>query len=735
MITSEITGAAPPALAPATGRPSPGEKGGLSGHDRWSRFRYRWLPDHVIGEILAKKWMDNATPFLFMVLIGGAFAILLPGFFEPASMSENTRQLGEFGLVVLGMMLVIAGGGIDLSVGSIFALANFATLAMINLKQWPVGLVMLIVVAIGSAVGLINGGLIGFLRLRAFLTTLVTLIITRACVDLLLLKYSIEIAAGVNPSTVWEWLGAGSLSGVPISLCILTGIAAIAHVFLSRTRLGWRILAVGGSRRSAHNVGLSVPSMVCITYVMSGALAGLAGFLYAARLGTLNTDAGVGLEVVALTAAILGGNSLGGGRSSTAKALMGAITVMMVSNSVIRLGLNSGAGQAVMGFILAVAIAVDVRWAKNRDKVLSKVYISPTFISLPTAPSTDPSSSSPFALNAKLGSSDSIGLNQLEGPEDVILDEDDNLYCGTRFGDIERFMAPDYSRKEVFCHVGGVPLGMSFAKNGDLYVCSGGMGLYAVSPQGKLRKLTDETNRSWNSINDDSRLRLADDLDIAPDGKVYFSEATRRYEMHEWAIDALEGRGNGRLICYDPQTHRTRTVLSGLVFPNGVCLAHDGKSILFAESWLCRISRYWLEGPKAGTAEVLINDLPGYPDNINRASDGKYWLAIMGMRGPALELALKMPSFRKRMSRRLPQDEWLYPNLNAGCVVKFDEAGSISSALWDSHGESHPMITSMREHRGQLYIGGITNNRIGRVPIDGADANWTGYRSYWGAPR
>ena len=132
---------------------------------------------------------------------------------------------------------------------------------------------------------------------------------------------------------------------------------------------------------------------------------------------------------------------------------------------------------------------------------------------------------------------------------------------------------------------------------------------------------------------------------------------------------------------------------------------------------------------------MLIFDLPGYPDNINRASDGKYWLAIMGMRGPALELALKMPSFRKRMSRRLPQDEWLYPNLNAGCVVKFDEAGSISSALWDSHGESHPMITSMREHRGHLYIGGITNNRIGRVPIDGADANWTGYRSYWGAPR
>ena len=217
MASTDVIAAIPPALRSAPDQPGPGEREALSGRDRWSRFRYRWLPDHVIGEILAKKWMDNATPFLFMVIIGATFAVLLPGFFEPASMSENTRQLGEFGLVVLGMMLVIAGGGIDLSVGSIFALANFATLAMMNLQQWPVGVVMPLVVAIGAGVGLINGLLIGYLRLRAFLTTLVTLIITRACVDLLLLKYSIDIAAGINPSPIWEWFGAGSLSGVPIS--------------------------------------------------------------------------------------------------------------------------------------------------------------------------------------------------------------------------------------------------------------------------------------------------------------------------------------------------------------------------------------------------------------------------------------------------------------------------------------------------------------------------------------
>ena len=199
--------------------------------------------------------------------------------------------------------------------------------------------------------------------------------------------------------------------------------------------------------------------------------------------------------------------------------------------------------------------------------------------------------------------------------------------------------------------------------------CIGGMGLYRVTQDRAIEKLTDETNRSWFSIIDDSRLRLADDLDIAPDGRVFFSEATIRYEMHEWPVDCLESRGNGRIICFDPNTGTTRTVLKNLVFPNGICMTHDGQSFLFAETWACRVSRYWFDGPKKGTVEPVIADLPGYPDNINRASDGTYWLALVGMRTPSLDLALKMPGFRKRMARRIAPDEWMYPNINTGCVA------------------------------------------------------------------
>ena len=342
-------------------------------------------------------------------------------------------------------------------------------------------------------------------------------------------------------------------------------------------------------------------------------------------------------------------------------------------------------------------------------------------------------SGSPYEVNDKLRDVELIGLGQVEAPEDVIFDPADNLYCGTRHGDVMRFLAPDYKKLELFAHIGGQPLGLAFDREQNLYVCVGGMGLYSVAPDGTVSKATDETNRSTFSVNDNSRLRLADDLDITPDGRIFFSEATVRYEMHQWPVDSLESRGNGRIICYDPSTKSTRTVIRNLKFPNGVCTSHDGQSILFAETWGCCIKRYWFDGPNSGRLETVIASLPGYPDNINRASDGTYWLAIVGMRSPAVDLAFQIPGFRRRMSRRVAQDEWLYPNLNTGCVVKFNDQGDVLDALWDLKGINHPMITSMREHKGSLYLGGIANNRIGRYRLPGADPNWHGFYDYWGA--
>jgi ribose transport system permease protein len=700
--------------------------------ERLLRLRYNTIPDHLIGEILTKRWTDNAIPFVALVITIAIFGTLIPGFFKPSALSDSTRQLGEFSIIVTGLTIVILGGGIDLSVGSNYAMSAFAAVMAFFVWEQPLWVAFIAALAVGLTFGCINGYLIGYMRLRAFLTTLVTLIIGRAIFDILVIKYSTQVQQSQMASDVLDFIADETVYGVSVAVIVAVVIAVIAHVVMTRSRPGWHILSVGGSRRSAYNAGIRVRRTVFLTYVISGLCCGLTGFLVACRLSGAGPGTGAYLEIWALTAAVVGGNSLGGGRGSIVKGVMGAIIVLVTMNGLVRIGTGTGANQMALGLMLAVAVTLDIRWLKNRHKVLDEVYVTPVHHGMGVAQSALPGSGTPYALNNAISHTDYIGLDELEGPEDVILDREDNLYCGTRHGEIIRFFAPDYQRSEVFAHTGGFPLGLAFDKEGNLISCVGAMGLYSISPTREVTRLSAETRRTWTSIVDDARLRDPNDCDIAPDGRIFFTDSTTRYDAHEWALDSIEARPTGRLLCYEPKTGKTTTVLEKLRYANGVCMAHDGKSLFLAESWACSVHRYWFDGPKAGTLECVIKDMPGYPDNINRASDGTYWMAWLGMRTPSFDLALRHPGMRKRMTRSLPQDDWLFPNINTGGVVKFDETGKIIGTFGDLTGTSHPMVTSMREHKGDLFIGGILNNRVGRYKIPNADPNWTGPTAYWG---
>jgi ribose transport system permease protein len=176
---------------------------------------------------------------------------------------------------------------------------------------------------------------------------------------------------------------------------VYAAVAIAGHLMLTRLRWGWHVMAIGGSRRSAYNCGIAVRRTVALSYVGSGVLTAVGGCFFASRLATAGADIGVGMEVLVLTAAVLGGISLGGGRGSVTKALVGTLVVLLITNGLTSLSAPGGVTRMVLAAILIAAAAIDVRWLKNRHRIISKVYVSPTYLRLPPAPDAAPRPAAP----------------------------------------------------------------------------------------------------------------------------------------------------------------------------------------------------------------------------------------------------------------------------------------------------------------------------------------------------
>jgi ribose transport system permease protein len=679
---------------------------------RTTRTRALWSPRLFFADLLGKKWMESVVPSILCVVVGVVLALAVPHFATVPTFFSLSREYGEIALLAVAETIVLVSGGIDISVGSTFALANIFVLILLRLAGLSVAVAIPATLALGAVLGALNGLPIGYLSVSPLLTTLVTLIVYRGIVTLLDVRVGGTLARASFSDASWRLVGQGTVAGVPTSVGALAIVAVALHLFLSRSRFGWRLTAVGGDRRSARHAGIDVDRLRASAYVISGMLSALAGVLFAARLGSGSARTGEGLEFTVLTAVVVGGVSLLGGRGTIPRALIGTATVMMLSRGLLLLNAGSEVQQLILAAVLLAAVGFDIKFMKHRWSLIQKIYINPASIEYPPLPDF----SGLWAPNERLRGAEPIGLDRIEGPEDVILDREGRVYAGTREGEIVRFGGEGFAKREVFARVGGRPLGLAFDEADDLVVCIGGMGLYAVTPDGAVRCLTDRTPRSLVRLIDDSRLRLADDCDVDRlDGSIYFSEATLRFEMETWILDCIEGRPNGRLVRYDPKTDRTETVLKDVVFPNGVCVSHDGQSVLFCRTWACDVQRLWIRGARKGTVEPFCPSLPGYPDNINKASGGRYWLALTGMRTPSFDLLMRMPRVRRRMMKRIPPHEWLYPNMNNGLVVLLSGEGEPLETYWDPTGEKHPNITSMREYDGWLYLGGLNNNRIGRI--------------------
>ena len=408
-------------------------------------MRYAWSPRLLFAELLLKQWFEPVIPFTVMIVLAAYFSLTIKDYGTAKNALSLMRLFAEFGFVALGMAFSLISGGIDLSVGAIFAVCNFAALFCLFVLGLPAWLTVLATLLTGAVIGARNGILIGYLKTRPFLTTLVTLIILRAGVNLLNERFATVFATNSVDSDAWDFLGEGSVLGLPVNAATLILVLLVGHIFLSRSRYGWHLTAIGASRKAARHAGIRVERMLLATYMLSGVLCAAGGVFYAARQGSTDSTTGVCWEFQALTAVVLGGASLAGGRGTVWRAMIGAIIIFLLINGLVRIGIPGYVTSGAMGVILLAAVGIDVEMGEEPRQGGAEDLRQSGADAAAGLPEIARGSTSPFAQNDRLVHAEAIGLDQVEGPEDVILDRQDRLYGSTRDGNIIRFSGPNFA--------------------------------------------------------------------------------------------------------------------------------------------------------------------------------------------------------------------------------------------------------------------------------------------------
>ena len=294
---------------------------------------------------------------LFLLLLIAVFAAVNPRFLSVRNATNILTEVSIYGIIAIGMTFVILTAGVDLAVGSLLAFAAIAAAWVVQhmapgLPQAPVALVVASLIGLGG--GYIHGKSVTALRVPAFIVTLGGMTVWRGAT--LLLNDGGPIS-GFDDG--YRWWGTGNVLGVPVPVILFALVALVGHIVLRHMRYGRQVYAVGGNAEAARLAGVDVKAVLISVYVIVGFLAGLAGFLLSARLGSAEAVAGTNYELRVIASVVIGGASLSGGQGSIRGTLIGTLLIGVLSNGLVIMHVSSYVQQVVIGLIIVAAVAFD----------------------------------------------------------------------------------------------------------------------------------------------------------------------------------------------------------------------------------------------------------------------------------------------------------------------------------------------------------------------------------------
>ncbi len=304
-----------------------------------------------------RKTLTAYAPYFALALLLIICCISSPGFRKPQNLLNITRQVSYSGIIAIGMTFIIIGGGIDLSVGSLLAFSGtIGIIAMNHIKSPMAGMLLAVVVTLlmGLLGGALNGALINVGKLPPFIATLGTMSIFRS------LTLQMTNAGTLSTANeIYGKVGGAVFLKVPLPTIVLFVLTALGSVLLLRTRFGRHVCAIGSNVRVAKYAAINTSFVSFCTYALTGLLTGLSGLLLGGRLCSLSsTTAGMGYELDAIAAAIIGGTSMSGGKGSLTGTLMGVLILGIISNILVMWNVSANLQDTVKGVVIIAAVLI-----------------------------------------------------------------------------------------------------------------------------------------------------------------------------------------------------------------------------------------------------------------------------------------------------------------------------------------------------------------------------------------